>query len=312
MIQSNFAVNSIRIPVTPVEGPTLGKFSDPLSELPIKPKLLNIFPFLFNGDPEYIATEALKRDLSAVEKIRFDTVANICNSSCIFCYSKMKGEMIQILPITLEKILLRISSTCHRIVIGCGYEPLLAPNLTTYWEVIKKIVRGNFLTKPALSLTTNGLLLKKKNLDKLLPVLNWLHISIPSHRKVNYEKIMKGTHIESLFQGIQHIRNTYPSLRIHIEMVLTKINLLDVEDFLYWAFEDIGVSSLNIRRVNVTMQYHPDSYLAKSLSEGLPVGITDDEWKRVIERTRLWHPNITEVLNGDNNCPVSIIELTKK
>lgn len=311
MTAQNFETNDIRIPVIPGGGPTLGLFSNPLAPMPDKPRLINIFPYSVNGDPEHIAKEALKRDLSEVEKIRFDTVANVCNSACIFCYSKMEGDLIQISPKTLEKLLKRIYLTCRRVVIGCGYEPLLASNFVEYSKVICKVIESNFVKLPVVSLTTNGLLLNKKNLEYLLPVLNWIHISVPSHRKDHYENIMTKAHFENMYAGILHVREKYPSIRIHLEMVLNKINLLDVEDYLNWAFENMGIDTINIRRVNTIMGYHPASNLAKTLANGLDISLTDVEWSNVVERTKKWKPNITNVYNGDNNYLVSILEFSK-
>ena len=97
-----------------------------------QPKILNIFPVA--GDPEFLVREALKRDLSKVEKIRLDPV-NVCNLSCIFCTTDLKEKHSQISPDSLQPIFERVSQTCHRISCGCGYEPLMARNIEEYLQV---------------------------------------------------------------------------------------------------------------------------------------------------------------------------------
>lgn len=54
-----------------------------------QPKVLNIFPV--EGDPELLAREALKRDLSKVKKIRIDPV-NVCNLACVFLHIGLNSE----------------------------------------------------------------------------------------------------------------------------------------------------------------------------------------------------------------------------
>ena len=107
-----------------------------------QPKVLNIFPV--EGDPELLAREALKIDLSKVNKMRIDPV-NTCNVACVFCTSDLKVKHAQISPDIIEAILRRISQTCVRISVGCNYEPLMAKNIEEYIQIIQKVVVMNFL-----------------------------------------------------------------------------------------------------------------------------------------------------------------------
>ena len=55
------------------------------------------------------------------------------------------------------------------------------------------------------------------------------------------------------------------------------INLEDVEEFVHWAFEELQVDSINLRRVAVEA-FHPRSYLADSVIAERSLGLSDEEW----------------------------------
>ena len=252
-----------------------------------QPKILNIFPVV--GDPEFLVREALKRDLSKVEKIRFDPV-NVCNLACIFCTTDLKVKHAQISPDSLQSILHRISQTCHRISCGCGYEPLMAKNIEEYIQTIKKVVNDEFLIKPKVNMVTNGLLLGQRNLDSFIEYLDWIHISVHSHRKENFEKIEEKANFNTLVSNIKNIRKKYMDLNIHIEFVVNQENKEDVEEFPHWAFEELQVDSINLRRVAVE-SYHSRSYLADSVIAERSLGLSDEEWHIISRKISESWPN---------------------
>jgi molybdenum cofactor biosynthesis enzyme MoaA len=251
-----------------------------------QPKVLNIFPV--EGDPEFLVREALKRDLSKVEKIRFDPV-NVCNIACIFCTSDLKEKHAQISPGSLQSILKRISQTCHRISCGCGFEPLMAKNIEEYIQTIKKVVNDEFAIKPQVNMVTNGLLLGNRELDSF-EFLDWVHISVHSHRKENFEKIEKGANFDTLVSNIKNTRKKYTDLNIHIEFVVNQENKEDVEEFIQWAFEELQADSINLKRVAVE-SFHPRSYLAESKIEEISLGLSDEEWLAISKKTSESWPN---------------------
>jgi molybdenum cofactor biosynthesis enzyme MoaA len=270
-----------RTEVAPVYDDQFGYLGDPKSQayLHPQPKVLNIFPV--EGDPEFLVREVLKRDLSKVEKIRFDPV-NVCNLACIFCTTDLKGKHAEISPDALKSILHRISQTCHRISCGCGFEPLMAKNIEEYIQTIKKVVNDEFLKKPKINMVTNGLLLGQRNFDSL-EYLDWIHISVHSHRKETFEKIEGGANFDTLVSNIKNIRKRYTSLNIHIEFVVNQENKGEVEEFTHWAFEELLVDSINLKRVAVE-SFHPRSYLSDSVIAENSLGLSDEEWLGVFRK----------------------------
>jgi len=278
-----------RAEVVPVYDDQFGYLGDAKNEayLHPQPKVLNIFPV--EGDPEFLVREALKRDLSKVEKIRFDPV-NICNLACIFCTTDLKVKHAQISPDSLGSILHRISQTCHRISCGCGYEPLMAKNIEEYIQTINKVVSDEFPIKPKVNMVTNGLLLGQRDLDSFVEYLDWIHISVHSHRKENFERIERGVNFDTLVASIKNIRKKYVDLHIHIVFVVNQENKEDVEEFTHWAFEELQVDSINIKRVAVA-SFHPRSYLADSVTAENSLGVSDEEWRAISRKISESWPN---------------------
>jgi len=255
-----------------------GSQGDPKNEAYFhpQPKVLNIFPV--EGDPELLAREALKRDLSKVKKIRIDPV-NTCNVACVFCTSDLKVKHAQISPDIIEAILRRISQTCVRISVGCNYEPLMAKNIEEYIQIIQKVVSDEFPKKPKLNMVSNGLLLEKRKLD-FLEYLDWMHISVHSHKKENYEKIMRKANFDTLVSNVKNIRKKYINLNIHLEFVINQKNKNDIEGFIHWAFNEMNVNSINLKRVS-TDSFHTRSYLADSIIAKDVLDLSDEEWNSV-------------------------------
>ena len=263
-----------------------------------KPKVLNIFPV--EKKPELLSEEVLKRDLSEVIKFRFDPV-NTCNLACIFCTSDLQARHSQISPISFESILKRVSNSCRRVSIGCSYEPLMAKNIDEYLNITKKIISEKFTHKPVVTMITNGLLIGKRKLENL-DFLDWIHISVHSHLKENFEKIERKAKFENLVSNIKNIRERFQNLNIHIEFVANKENMNDIEGFIPWAFSELKVDSLNIRRVS-TESYAPRSFLEQSIKDNIVLGLEDNEWKDIQSRvTKSWPSDLrtTPVFNSED------------
>tara|TARA_B100001564_G_scaffold257741_1_gene219598 strand:+ start:1221 stop:2147 length:927 start_codon:yes stop_codon:yes gene_type:complete len=249
-----------------------------------KPKTLNIFPV--EGDPNLLAREVLNSDLSEVIKFRFDPV-NVCNLACVFCTTDLQVRHSQISVEYFEKILKKIYKTCHRISIGCHFEPLMTKNIHEYLNVLKKFKEEYFQQKTIITIVTNGLLLHKRNIDQF-KILDWLHISVHSHNKENFENIEKKANFDTFVSNIKHIRNKFKKLNIHFEFVANEKNKNDVEKFIPWAFDKLGIDTLNIRRV-FTNSYAPRSYLDQSLKNGDIVSLKDSDWKIIENKIKkIW------------------------
>ena len=181
------------------------------------------------------------------------------------------------------------NKTCGMLT-RCGYEPVMAKNIEEYIQTIKKVVNDEFPIKPRLNMVTNGLLLGQRNLDSFLEYLDWIHISVHSHRKENYESILKRANFDTLVSNMKNIRKKYTELNIHIEFVVNQENKEDVEEFIHWAFEELQVDSINLRRVTVE-SYHPRSYLADSINAGDSLGLSDEEWRTISRKISESWPN---------------------
>ena len=155
----------------------------------------------------------------------------------------------------------------------------MAKNIDEYLLVAKELISKNFKNKPIITMITNGVLLEKRKLQNL-GFLDWIHISVHSHRKENFEKIERKAKFETLVAGIKDIRSRYNDLNIHIEFVANKENKNDVEGFIPWAFNELKVDSLNVRRVS-TSSYAPRSYLEQSLKDNISIDISDEEWSEI-------------------------------
>ena len=136
---------------------------------------------------------------------------------------------------------------------------------------------------------TNGLLIEKRKLENL-DFLDWIHISVHSHLKENFEKIERKAKFENLVSNIKNIRSRFQNLNIHIEFVANKVNMNDVENFIPWVFGDLKVDSLNIRRIS-TGSYAPRSFLEKSIKDNIVLELDDNEWKDIQCRVSKSWPN---------------------
>ena len=79
-------------------------------------------------------------------------------------------------------------------------------------------------------------------------------------------------------------------LNIHIEFVVNQENKEDVEEFPHWAFEELEVDSINLRRVAVA-SFHPRSYLADSVIAERSLGLSDEEWHIISRKISESWPN---------------------
>lgn len=262
-----------------------------------KPDVLNIFPV--EDDPHLLVDKVLERDLSSVQKIRFDPT-NTCNLACVFCTSDLQMRPAQIAPERFREILEKIAPTCRRISVGCGYEPLMVKNIEEYFAVIAEIVETEFLSEPTVNMVSNGVLLNRRNFQLVAPFLSWLHISIHSHRKDNFELIEKKAKYEQFVAGVKATREKFPDLNIHIEFVANALNKYDVPEFIPWAFDELGADSVNVKRVAVS-SFHSRSYLADSLIAGTNIGVSDVDWAQIVAQVQEVWPaklNITPAFSS--------------
>ena len=90
-------------------------------------------------------------------------------------------------------------------------------------------------------MVTNGLLLGKRNLDSFIEYLDWIHISVHSHRKEIFEKIERRASFDTLVSNIKNIRKNYADLNIHIEFVVNQ----DAPDEVIQVFRELVTGEMD-------------------------------------------------------------------
>jgi MoaA/NifB/PqqE/SkfB family radical SAM enzyme len=106
-------------------------------------------------------------------------------------------------------------------------EPLLSPHLDRLLEACAE--HGVFM-----SFTTNGVLLNKRGLlDKLIPVLHWLEISVDSVRAELFEKLRTGARFDQVMRNARHVGRLraslpQPAFNYGFSMTLFRENLTEL------------------------------------------------------------------------------------
>ncbi len=141
-----------------------------------------------------------------------DTTAD-CNLRCPLCYREdadaakvltdephMPGHIFDELVRTLLPTAFTISPS------GWG-EPLLSPHLDSLIDACSSW--GVYL-----SFTTNGVLLNKRGLlDRLVPVLHWLEISVDSVKAEKFEQFRAGARFEQVIRNAREVGRIRASLK---------------------------------------------------------------------------------------------------
>jgi molybdenum cofactor biosynthesis enzyme MoaA len=298
-----------RIKTKPIVGPVFGDLDDPYGPKPSQPVILSIFPV--SGEPDYLVHQALEADLSSVRKLRFEPV-NVCNISCVFCPHYTRGPMAQIDPLLFEKLIKKIAGHCKRILFGCLYEPLMSRHFVDYAEVLRRYFSGQADDGGIVSMATNGLLLHRIDMAALAPVLSWLHISVVSNIPETYEKLQRGARFEQLCNNVKMIREGFPGLRMHCEMVVSQFNLHQVEDYVQWAFYEMGFNSVNLRRIEFDLKMSPQSPLRSLTEQKDTVSLSDSEWSMMVEKVmKKFCARLSAVYLGDSLDPTPVLELSR-
>ena len=142
-----------------------------------------------------------------------------CNESCIFCSAK-KGELDVNIK-DFQKYIQNWKNYGISHVNITGGEPLLNPCLDTLLEYA-------FKQKMDIALFTNGTLLNKKKLIKILPFVKWIAISIDGDSTGNIKVGRTASHLSTAIKSIENIRLLAPEIKIRIASVVSKINMKSV------------------------------------------------------------------------------------
>jgi sulfatase maturation enzyme AslB (radical SAM superfamily) len=298
----------IRTPIA--SGAVLGNSLEEDREFPAVPEVLSLYPY--SDDPDFTVREALKRDLSQVNRLRFDPV-NVCNLRCIFCPQDLQRKHATISPESLRKVLEAIAPTCNRIIFGCAFEPTMAKNFTEYGRVIKEVVESKFVHKPVVNIITNGQLLDRHDLTPFTSFLSWIHISIHSHIKEKFEYLEGEDHakFEKVRDNILSIRERHPGVRVHLEHVVSNVNIADVLEFVRWGFGTMDVNTINLRRMDGEIPTKLKSPLAVNLARGSNIAPTDGEWEKMRKIVHAAFPAVDSEITTSPDITTDVVELTK-
>lgn len=239
------------------------------------------------GEPRRAVLRTLKdenRRLAFMEKqARVERVASrppyltvdttvACNLRCPRCYREdpVAGSVLPAEPHMSADVFQELVDTlmpkAYTINPSAWGEPLVSPYLDRLIDACES--NGTYL-----SFTTNGVLLNKKGLlDRLVPVLHWLEISVDSVRAPLFEELRAGARFEQVMRNarlVGRIRSTLPppAFSFGFSMTLFQENIRELPQMLDLVADcggnflkaDIGVV-FNQRHVHGSVLAAPGLY----------------------------------------------------
>lgn len=160
-------------------------------------------------------------------------ITNQCNDHCSFCYRDTESK-----PLPLEdnkKILDKIAAEGVTKITFAGGEPLLYPGIETLIQYAKeKGLRT--------SLTTNGRFLSAERLERIVPYLDWLTMSLDAPN-VAVQKAMTraADHYQVVTKVLTYIQEQQLDVKVKINTVVAKVNQEYVVDMVP-LMEQYGVT----------------------------------------------------------------------
>jgi hypothetical protein len=244
-----------------------------------------IYPALPNIEIESLPSGTASI-ISAISDLRIDTV-NGCNLDCVFCHSDFSGKTRHLGSDDFAEAMSIIDSfaSLSLITLGCAYEPLLGK----HFEELPNQIR-HLRSRVMAEIVTNGLLLHKKDITSWVEFgLRRIHVSVFSHIDTVYERTGRGGgKFLQLEKNLLELRNRFPRLEISLTNPVYKENDIDLAGFCRWAFDYIGVASIDLRRAffveKPSTGYPAFTYTTDATSRlGRSPALTDDEWRRTLE-----------------------------
>lgn len=244
-----------------------------------------LYPALPNVDVERLP-EAPPHVLRAIPHLRVDTV-NGCNLECVFCHSDFSGKVAHLKADDFaEAIGGNKFANLQLLTFGCAYEPLLG----RHFEDFPQAMRARLNQVVGSEIVTNGLLLHRKDLAPWRELgMKKLYVSVYSHIADIYEKTGRGgARFNQIELNLLEVRRRFPTLEIMLVNPICKSNDVDLPNFCRWAFDHIGVQSVDLRRAffveNPSAGYPAYTYKAAASAElGRSPSLTDEEWRDAIE-----------------------------
>lgn len=172
-----------------------------------------------------------KIDFSIAPRTLSIAITNDCNSNCPFCHISKGGDYLE------KEYIFDVCQKfdklgCFDIAIGGG-EPLLHPDIIEICQTLWK------KTQLGISITTNGILLTKKLIEKIKDSLSFLRISVDSINPLTYENI-RGIKFSKLRKNILKLKG---NIDFGINMVITKVTIKELDMMLLFV-KEIGAEEL--------------------------------------------------------------------
>lgn len=191
-----------------------------------------------------------------------------CNYGCKFCFAEF-GKIRQLKPSEMYKVVEKTAqSGCFKAINFAGGEPFLVKELP---ELIKYAKELGLET----SVITNGSRLDKDMLDRILPYLDCLGISVHSFSETTKRDIgscsKKGTTLsnEQLKFICEYVRaNSNCKIKIN-----TVVNAYNKDEILAPFVKDLNIDRWKIMR-------------CKLFNTNSPLLISDNEWQKFIDNNQ--------------------------
>jgi len=176
--------------------------------------------------------EYLGNGLHRFRILRLD-LFNQCNVQCVYCpsYVLRTGTRLDLEAFAgfLRDQVLGI----RELIFGCTMEPTLHPQLGEFMELVASSRVG---PRKRLALATNGTLLHRHDHAAFRRAgLRDLYLSVDTANQETLSTLRKGTDLARVRQNLLDLKRECPRLRLHINVVVTRLNLPEIEDLIAWG-----------------------------------------------------------------------------
>ncbi|MBI4404764.1 MAG: radical SAM protein [Deltaproteobacteria bacterium] len=168
-----------------------------------------------------------------------------CNLKCVMCPHALEGLVVKrhIRDSYIECLMPFLATTSVCQLHGVG-EPLVSP---TFWNLLERISR-DLRGQPNFSINTNGLLLSKNNISRLMASkIQKINISMDAATERTYSKLRGGNFLKlkKNIGALVSAKNSYRrhDLKICINMTLMRSNIEELSDFMYFG-KTLGVDEV--------------------------------------------------------------------
>jgi putative metalloenzyme radical SAM/SPASM domain maturase len=189
---------------------------------------------------ETTASTVSKFDGPNLKKIFVEPTTR-CNFECKFCVRQASGSGIEIGDLTLEAFQALLSATPDleaMVFAGIG-EPLLHPQIDQLVYLAKQHLPNNAWV----GIQTNGSLLNQPLAEKLINAgLDRICVSMDTEKPETFQDIRPGGKVEDIINAFSVLNRAKTArgntnLKLGVEIVLVKNNLMDLPGVLAWAVD---------------------------------------------------------------------------